>query len=893
MAAKTELTQEEMFLYAASQSCVSWLDLNKINLGHSIWSLKGHIYQHGILECDHPQQVAIKGAQMGLAIDINEPVPTSDGFKCMGDMEVGDAVFGSQGQICNVTAVSPIRYEQDCYQVIFSDGTKIVADGEHKWRVRNVKYNSYHTLTTARIYPKVRYRSGARARYAVDVVRPIVLPEKDLFVDPYLLGLWLGDGAVAHGHITARDVDATEYAKILEKRGYSCHFYTPKDEKLKHIREISIKKRGVTLISQIKQLGLWDADSDKVYKRVPEEYLRASYAQRLELLRGLIDSDGHIEKSGGAFFYNTNEALIRDVCGLIKSLGWKAYSYDEGLIEKGYGGKERQSPPTTRWEIYFRPDDRIRVANLRRKYIRQTPIRRPKETNSRYIIDILPVPSVPVRCIVVDSPDHLFCVSESFILTHNSEIWVLKTLHGLIYGHYLKGALYLFPTRDDVSDFSKARFDPLIANNSCIGAYVRDTDAKNIKKVGNAFLYLRGARVTKTVGGTKKSSSQLKTVPVDRIVFDERDEMDDAMVELALERISHSSVQEEMHLGTPTIPDFGVDKIYQESDQRVWMLKCKKCGTETCLELEFPDCILERPDGTAFRACRKCQEEIYPRDGNWVSRYENRDFVGWWISQLNSIYVRPEKILNLFRDPPNGNLAEVYNSKLGMAYIAAENRLTKNDVWACCSKDPMAVNSEDPTAMGVDVGKNLTVVIGSRPNRSLKKILKVIEVESFDDVHDLAAKFNVQSAVIDMYPETRAARQFQKSEDYQVFLCEYKEHQGREAAWDEANGSIAVNRTEICDASHELVTSPGMLEIPRRSDAVEEYVTQMTKMAKILQEDTDTGSNEYRYKKLGPDHYRHATNYFLLASERVSISSDKKIIRRFFNRRKGRTWMTA
>ena len=130
-----------------------------------------------------------------------------------------------------------------------------------------------------------------------------------------------------------------------------------------------------------------------------------------------------------------------------------------------------------------------------------------------------------------------------------------------------------------------------------LSKFVQDTDAQTIKRIGKSMLYMRGARSTAKVGGMKRSASALKSIPVDRVVFDERDEMADDMVDLALERMSHSSIKEEVHLSTPTIPDYGVDKLFQQSDQRHWFIKCPKCGGDTCLELEFPGCLEETSDG--------------------------------------------------------------------------------------------------------------------------------------------------------------------------------------------------------------------------------------------------------------------------------------------------------
>jgi hypothetical protein len=455
-----------------------------------------------------------------------------------------------------------------------------------------------------------------------------------------------------------------------------------------------------------------------------------------------------------------------------------------------------------------------------------------------------------------------------------TEINVLKSMYGLIFSKYPQGCLYLFPTNLDVSDFSKGRFQTLIRDNPKeVGVFVSDTDAVSIKRVQKAMLYLRGARATSKIEGIKKSSSQLKGVPVDRLVYDEIDEMEPSMVDLARERLSHSEIKEEASLSTPSIPDYGIDKLYQVSDQRIWMIRCEHCGTETCLELEFPECLLETAKGV-IRVCKKCRQEIFPRNGRWIPQYPERskDLVGWWISQLNSLYVDPGAILKAFNDPPNGNITEVYNSKLGMAYVAAENRLSISDIYGCCGQDVMATKTTGPCAMGVDVGKLLHVVVGIKTRESLLELIYFARVSSFNDVHDIAKRFNVECAVVDLEPEMRKAREFQASEEYSVFLCDYQDRVVSGPQWDEENGMIKVNRTEICDTTHELFTKPGDLILPRRCDEVDRFAQQARNIAKVLEEDPETGSREYRYRKLGEDHFRHALNYCYLASTKVRVA---------------------
>lgn len=459
-----------------------------------------------------------------------------------------------------------------------------------------------------------------------------------------------------------------------------------------------------------------------------------------------------------------------------------------------------------------------------------------------------------------------------------SECEILRTLHGLIYNKYIQGVLYLFPTADDVSEFSKARFAPLISDNfEAIGQFVHTTDSTTIKRINKSLLYLRGARGTSDIAGSKKDSSKLRSIPVDKLVFDECDLMDPKMIDLALERVSHSSIQERVYLSTPSIPDFGIDKLYQNSDQRLWMIKCKHCNEWTCLEVEFPECITQHEDGSGMRLCRKCKKEIFPHDGKWCAQYPSRkNNAGWWISQLNSKFIDPWKLLQLFLNPPNGNIQEVYNSKLGMAYIAAENRLQEHDLWPLCSTEPSPLSHEGPCAMGVDVGNNLHITIVDRPTEKSFNIVKVVEVGSkkmtdFTPIHDLAKQYNVQCCVIDFAPVQQEVRSFREAESFDVYGCIYQEHQRGPASWDVVDGIVRINRTEICDLTHTMCMTKGKLSIPRRSGEIDEWVKQMCNIAKVLEENRETGSKEYHYRKLGADHYRHSLNYAILAAQRIGI----------------------
>lgn len=463
-----------------------------------------------------------------------------------------------------------------------------------------------------------------------------------------------------------------------------------------------------------------------------------------------------------------------------------------------------------------------------------------------------------------------------------SELEILRTLHGLIHRRYPQGVLYLFPTADNMQEFSKSRFDPLIqANPEAIGRFVKTrkkgTDTAGLKRIHDAYLYLRGARLTQTVGevGDEKESVQLRGIPVDKVVLDELDLMDESVIAKARGRMGSSRVKEEVFIANPTLPDYGIDKVFRTSDQRHLFRKCS-CGTWTCAELEFPECVKVREDGTGYIACKACGEPVGLDRLEWVpAERDNTAFMhGYRWSQLSSAFNDPAEILADFNDPPQGNLADVYRLRLGLPYVAAENRLTVGAVRDCCGPDYMLAQHGGPCAMGVDVGITKHVIIGIRTAKDRYETLKVIALSRWEDIHDLARRFNVRSAVIDIRPYQDEARRFQDSEPYRIYLCEYGENTVLDTRYGDEDGIVRVNRTEICDRTHRLV-SEKRLALPRSCPTIDEFARQCCNTAKVLETNKRTGTAIFRYRELGTggDHYRHALNYFLLAASRVGIAN--------------------
>ena len=452
-----------------------------------------------------------------------------------------------------------------------------------------------------------------------------------------------------------------------------------------------------------------------------------------------------------------------------------------------------------------------------------------------------------------------------------SELEVLRSLWGMIHGHLPQGVLYMFPTSDDVNEFSKSRFNPLIASNrEAIGKYVKSagkgTDTASLKKIHDSFLYLRGARLSQKISD-QNESSKMRGIPVDSCKFDEVDLMDEEVIAKARGRMGHSRVKEEVFISNPLVPGEGIDKIFSTSDQRHWFRKCQSCGEWTCAELSFPDCVKIRSDGTGYIGCNKCGKEVFIRDGEWVASMRlNSDFMhGYRWSQLTSVFNDPAEILDSFVNPPEGNLADVYRLRLGLPYIAAEDRLTEAQVYNCCGPNIMLGSHKGPCAMGVDVGKIKHVVIGAKTGNDQYTILKVAQLSRWEDIHDMANRFGVKSAVVDIRPYEDSARKFQAEAKFKTFLCEYKETTPQGTVFNTHTGIVGVNRTEIFDATHRMTMTPGMMSIPRFCPEIKEFAKQMCGAYKVLETNKKSGTSVYRYKGKN-EHYRNALNYFKLAA---------------------------
>lgn len=343
----------------------------------------------------------------------------------MGTLKAGDKVFDEQGLPCTVVQAHDTLIGRACYRVVFSDGSNVVADADHLWYTETRR--SRKALGRRIEHPNTRldrpqcvpaplqlihstediastlYDRG-EVNHAVPLAHPLQLPYKaNLPIHPYVLGAWLGDGSKAGSVVTSGDpeilaeIESCGEAMGLVVAGAGCvnasFGNAPYNRSVTTGRMLS----NGSLHSRLKALGVLRN------KHIPLVYLRASESQRLALLQGLMDTDGHITPGGHAEYCCTRPMLMEDVQELVCSLGLKA-----GLVSKGD-------------RLTFTPYSHQPVFRLHRKKAKLKPAGAQSEKqHRRYIVAVEPVPSVPVRCITVNSPSRLYLAGMAMIPTHNT-----------------------------------------------------------------------------------------------------------------------------------------------------------------------------------------------------------------------------------------------------------------------------------------------------------------------------------------------------------------------------------------------------------------------------------------------------------------------------------------
>ncbi len=314
----------------------------------------------------------------GKALALDTLIATPTGWTTMEKLVVGDEVFDENGKVCKVVACTEVMYGRPCYKVKFSDKSTIVADEEHLWQTNSYfpKYDTY-IMDTIKISERIKEKTG----YCHRIMNPgaLHLPDRKLVIHPYVLGVWLADGNSHNASFTC-NINDTEIARKVVACGVKLREWKSTGTGCIHLAFGDGDKR------QSARNKSWQAKMRKMdllcNKHIPSEYLRASIDQRLELLKGLMDSDGYISKDGQCEYTTVSKRLAGDVVELIRSLGFKC-TIGEGIAK--LNGRECG----LKYRIRFYTYRSNPVFSLQRKRMRlKEDPEKPTRNSFRTIVDV-------------------------------------------------------------------------------------------------------------------------------------------------------------------------------------------------------------------------------------------------------------------------------------------------------------------------------------------------------------------------------------------------------------------------------------------------------------------------------------------------------------------------
>jgi replicative DNA helicase len=425
----------------------------------------------------HPGQMVVIAARpaIGKALALDTPLPTPAGWTTMGDVSVGDQLLGADGRPVTVVAATEVMHGRPCYEVEFTGGEIIVADGQHQWvtwdRRTRKAYDHYRHVRSPH-YPE-DWPTWVSSRESGNEYGPgepdLMRQLRAIGVSAAQVGSVLGHtaGAVQQqqrnrpGPAVRCDVQVVprttaEIASTLRARGERNHAipaakaldlpdevlpldpyvlgYLLGDGASAATGRVACDPRDRSwLVEEFRAVGYdaiayggdpghfsirgirqtWRSLGLVGAKHIPAVYLRASFLQRLALAQGLIDSAGHVDIHGAYRFFHVNKRLVDAFIELVVSLG--CVPRVRCRRPRIRAGRPRQES----WEVVV--PTALPLARLPRKALRA---RREwkREQVSHYIVDVRRVPSRPVRCVQIDSADSLYLAGRSMIPTHNSTL---------------------------------------------------------------------------------------------------------------------------------------------------------------------------------------------------------------------------------------------------------------------------------------------------------------------------------------------------------------------------------------------------------------------------------------------------------------------------------------
>ena len=362
---------------------------------------------------------------VGKRLDLNTPILTPQGFVPLRDIHVDSTVCGEDGKFYKVVKETPVVNTQ-IHRVHFEDGTYVDCCKDHLWKFKTKddlsRHNEWRVETTEQLL-KRPIKRGKTYNLMIPVSKAIEFEEQDLPLDPYVLGCLLSDGGFTTDNVTFTNIEKDVIQKVISRLENVVEVHPHGSIQYVFTKKVGDKHNQLNDI--LKELGLLNHSS--LSKFIPQSYLLGSVNQRLELLRGLIDTDGSVNNKGHVSYFTSSKKLKDDIMSLIRSLGFRC-SFSE---------YKREGRTNIEYTIRIWSDKDIFFTSKKHteKYNNRLIGDRPNHYDVLKITDIEVLDSyTEMKCLSVNSPDHTFICGD-YIITHNTWFEILIACYAQLQGY--------------------------------------------------------------------------------------------------------------------------------------------------------------------------------------------------------------------------------------------------------------------------------------------------------------------------------------------------------------------------------------------------------------------------------------------------------------------------
>jgi len=432
--------------------------------------------------------------------------------------------------------------------------------------------------------------------------------------------------------------------------------------------------------------------------------------------------------------------------------------------------------------------------------------------------------------------------------------------------------LYTLPTTGDAKDFVISKFDPIIESSPELRAKVIRSEflkklvySTLLKKIDDSIYFFRGSY----------AEHAAQTIDADILVVDEVDFQKPDVREMYENRVTGSNSKDIIYwLGTPTLPGYGIDEVYQMSDQREWTIQCPFCKKIQALEW---------PANVSFKrrmfVCRECRHQLTPEiriAGRWVPKNPGALIHGYYVSPLAAPWIKAEKLVEQFyNDKPK----HFFNYRLGMPYLEKSQQITDDDFMSWMMGEDEYTNLKpEKTIVGIDQGDRFHVTV-AKCNKDHLAWVDAMVVESGDsDDEDSASRLerilkslNADAYVMDKYPDQHFAGKVQKAlGKNRCFLVTQRQWGEKTVSQSfmevsRKDGQIAIDKTDSLDYLFDSLRNRSthfFYSMPLQKIVLQHLRNIIPDIPK--QSDNARRPARKIYKKIGPEDFVHSMNYSLI-----------------------------